>query len=106
MAGQKAGKSLTLKPLYDRVIVRRDAAEETHKGLIIIPDAAKEKMQTGVVVAAGEGRVSDLTNDIRPMSVKKDDKVLFGKFTGDEITVNGEELIMMREDQIYGIIKE
>lgn len=103
MATKPSGKE-TLKPLYDRVIVLADKADEMYKGAIIIPDSAKEKMQRGVVVAAGEGRVSDLTNDIRPMSVKAGDRVIFGKYTGDEIEIDGEKLLMMREDQIYGVI--
>lgn len=96
-------KKPVLLPLYDRVIVRRDKPADVAPGsLIIIPDSAQEKMQTGVVVAAGQGKVSDLTNEIRPMSVVAGDKVLFGKYTGDDIVIDGEELLMMREDQLYG----
>lgn len=95
----------TFTPLYDRVIVRRDQAPD-HKGAIIIPEAFKEKMQKGEVVAAGDGRVSDFTNEIRPMKVKSGDRVIFGKYTGDEIQIGEETLLMMREDQIYGIIHE
>lgn len=98
-------KKGALTPLYDRVIVRRDEPNEK-VGLIIIPDSAKEKMQRGTVVAAGQGRVSDLTNEIRPMQISEGDRVLFGKYTGDEIEINGEILIMMREDHVYGIINE
>lgn len=98
-----ANESFT--PLYDRVIVKRDEAPD-QVGRIIIPDAAKEKMQRGEVVAAGDGRVSDLTNEIRPMKVKAGDKVIFGKYTGDDIEIDGVKLLMMREDQIYGIINE
>lgn len=91
-----------LTPLYDRVIVRRDKPNEKYGvGLIIIPESAQEKMQRGVVIAAGTGKISDLTNDVRPMQVKPGDRILFGKFTGDPIEIDGEEFIMMREDAIY-----
>lgn len=92
-------------PLYDRVIVKRDDAPE-QIGSIIIPDVAREKMQRGIVHACGDGRISDLTNEVRTMKVKPGDRIIFGKYTGDEIDIDGEHFIMMREDQIYGIINE
>lgn len=105
MATASKDSKRKLTPLYDRVIIKRDEADE-YKGSIIIPATAQEKMQTGTVRAAGPGRVSDLTNEVRAMSVKEGDRVIFGKFTGDPIEIDGEELLMMREDQIYGIIND
>lgn len=104
---KQTSKGAILTPLYDRVIVRRDKADDTSKGgLIIIPDVAKEKMQKGTVIAAGTGRVSDFTNEVRPMLVKAGDRVLFGKYTGDSIEIDGEEFLLCRENDIYGILND
>jgi chaperonin GroES len=93
---------MAIKPLGDRVIVRPDAAEETTSFGIIIPDTAKEKPQRGSVVAVGAGKVE---NGVKvDMTVKAGDKVLYGKYAGTEITVDGEELMIMRESDILGII--
>lgn len=93
---------MAIKPLGDRVIVRPDAAEETTSFGIIIPDTAKEKPQRGSVVAVGAGKVE---NGVKvEMTVKAGDKVLYGKYAGTEITVDGEELMIMRESDILGII--
>jgi len=89
---------VSLKPIADRVIVRPAAAEETTKGGIIIPDTAKEKPQRGEIVAVGAGKKDE------PMTVKPGDKVLYGKYAGTEITIDGEELLMMRESDIFAII--
>src|SRR5690348_16605145 len=83
-----AATAPSFTPLYDRVIVLEDKAPD-YKGTIIIPDIAKEKMQRGQVIAAGDGRVSDFTNEIRPMKVKPGNRVIFGKYTGDPIEIDG-----------------
>jgi len=89
---------VNLKPLADRVLVRPSAAEETTKGGIIIPDTAKEKPQRGTVVAAGPGKKDE------PVSVKAGDTVLYGKYSGTEITIEGTEYLIMRESDIFAII--
>jgi chaperonin GroES len=92
-----------VKPLYDRVLVRRVDEKEQVRGGIIIPDSAKEKPQRGEVVAAGGGkRLED--GKIVPLDVRVGDKVLFGKYSGSEITVDGEELLILREDEILGVL--
>ncbi len=94
---------LKLKPLADRVIVKPMEAEEQTKGGIILPDTAKEKPVEGTVVAAGPGRVSDEGKAIA-MEIKKGDKVLYGKYSGSEVTVEGEDYLIMRESDIFAII--
>jgi chaperonin GroES len=89
--------------LQDRVIVKRIEEEEKSKGGIIIPDTAKEKPQEGKVVAVGKGKVND-DGKITPLDVKVNDRVLFGKYSGSEINIDGEELLIMREEDILGII--
>lgn len=91
-------KSLSIKPLADRVIVKPAAAEEKTKGGIIIPDTAKEKPQKGTVVAAGPGKKDE------PVTVKEGDTVLYGKYAGSEITVEGEDYLIMRESDILAIV--
>jgi chaperonin GroES len=91
-------KKASITPLHDRVIVRAAAAEEKTKGGIIIPDTAKEKPQRGTVVAAGPGKKDE------PMSVKAGDTVLYGKYAGTEINIEGEELLIMRESDILAIV--
>ncbi len=93
-----------IKPLHDRVIVRRIEEGEQIRGGIIIPDSAKEKPQEGEVVAAGEGKYKD-DGTRQPLDVKTGDRVLFGKYSGSEIKLDGEELLIMREDEILGIIE-
>lgn len=95
---------MKMRPLHDRVLVRRTADEETTAGGIIIPDSAKEKPQEGEIIAAGNGRVQD-DGSIRALDVKKGDRILFGKYSGTEVSVNGEELLIMREDDILGVIE-
>ena len=90
-------------PLHDRVLVKRVEPKETLKGGIIIPDTAKEKPQEGEIVAVGEGRTDDKGNRIK-MQVKKGDRVLFAKYAGSDIKVNDEECLILREDDILGII--
>jgi chaperonin GroES len=92
-----------VKPLYDRVLIRRIDQKEQVKGGIIIPDSAKEKPQQGEIVAAGGGKVLE-DGKVLPLDVKVGDKVLFGKYSGSEITVDGEELLILREDEILGVL--
>src|ERR1051325_10216454 len=92
-----------IKPLHDRVIVKRVDECEQVRGGIIIPDSAKEKPQEGEVIAVGEGKyLKDGTR--QPLDVKADDRVLFGKYSSSEVKIDGEELLIMREDEILGII--
>ena len=95
---------MKLKPLHDRILVQRIEEEKTTKGGIIIPDTAKEKPQEGKVVAAGPGKMGDDGKRI-PMDLKKGDRVLFAKYAGSEIKVDGVEHIFMREDDILGILE-
>ena len=95
---------MNVRPLQDRVIIQRIDGEEKTKGGIIIPDAAKEKPAEGKVIAAGKGKRSDDGNLV-PLSVKKGDRVLFGKYSGAEIKVEGEEYLIMKEDDILGVIE-
>jgi len=93
-----------VRPLHDRVIVRRLGEEEKSAGGIIIPDTAKEKPVQGEVVAAGKGKIME-NGDVRPLDVKTGDKVIFSKYAGTEIKLDGEEVLMMREDDILGVIE-
>jgi len=94
---------MALKPLHDRVLVRRVESDEKTSGGLIIPDSAKEKPAEGVIVACGEGARKD-SGELIAMAVKAGDKVLFGKWSGTEVTVDGEELLMMKESDIWGIL--
>ncbi|MCW1951255.1 MAG: co-chaperone GroES [Octadecabacter sp.] len=94
---------MAFTPLHDRVVVRRTEGEEKTAGGLIIPDAAKEKPAEGEVIAVGEGLRKD-SGELIAMAVKAGDKVLFGKWSGTEITLDGEELLMMKESDIMGII--
>ena len=96
---------MKIKPLRDRVIVRRLGEEEKTKGGIIIPDTAKEKPQEGEVVAIGSGKVLE-DGKVIPLEIKKGDRVLFGKYSGTEVKVDGEELLMMKEDDILGVVEK
>ena len=96
---------MKLRPLHDRVIVKRLEEEKTTPGGIVIPDTASEKPQKGEVIAVGSGRVLD-NGEVRPLSVKVGDKVLFGKYAGSEIVIDDEEFLVMREDDIMAIIEE
>ncbi len=93
-----------IKPLHDRVIVKRIEEGEQVRGGIIIPDTAKEKPQEGEVVAVGEGKRKD-DGTRQELDVKAGDRVLFGKYSGSEIKIDGEELLIMREDEILGVIE-
>ena len=94
---------MKIKPLSDRVIVKAEAAEEKTASGIILPDTAKEKPQEGKVVAVGPGRISDSGNAIK-MTVKVGDKVLYGKYSGTEVTVKNEEYLIMKENDIFAIL--
>jgi chaperonin GroES len=93
-----------IRPLQDRVIVKRIEEEEKSRGGIIIPDTAKEKPQEGKVVAVGQGKLGE-NGKLTPLEVKVNDRVLFGKYAGSEINLDGEEHMIMREDDILGIIE-
>ena len=95
---------MAFKPLHDRVLVRRVESEEKTSGGLIIPDSAKEKPSEGEIVAAGPGARKD-SGELIEMGVKTGDKVLFGKWSGTEVTIEGEELLMMKESDIMGIIE-
>jgi chaperonin GroES len=90
-------------PLHDRVVVRRVESEEKTKGGLIIPDTAKEKPSEGEVIAVGEGARKD-SGELIPMSVKTGDRILFGKWSGTEVRIDGEDLLIMKESDILGII--
>ncbi|MCU0912630.1 MAG: co-chaperone GroES [Rhodobacteraceae bacterium] len=94
---------MAFKPLHDRVLVKRVESDEKTKGGLIIPDTAKEKPAEGEVVAAGEGARKD-SGELIPMAVKKGDRILFGKWSGTEVTLDGQELLIMKESDILGII--
>jgi chaperonin GroES len=96
---------MSFTPLHDRVLVRRVESEEKTKGGLIIPDSAKEKPQEGEVVACGEGARKE-SGDLIPMSVKAGDKILFGKWSGTEVKLDGEDLLIMKESDILGIIMD
>jgi len=94
---------MNVKPLADRVIVRAAEAEEMTKGGIILPDTAKEKPQQGEVIAVGPGKVSD-SGSLVDMTLKTGDKVLYGKYSGTEISVDGEDVLIMRESDILAVV--
>ena len=96
---------MKIRPLQDRVIVKRIEEEEKSKGGIIIPDTAKEKPQEGKVVAVGKGKMTD-DGKITPLDVKVNDRVLFGKYSGSEISIDGDEHLIMREEDILGVIEK
>ncbi len=95
---------MQFRPLHDRVVVRRIDAEEKSKGGIIIPDTAKEKPQEGEIIAAGPG-ARDESGKVQPLDVKAGDRVLFGKWSGTEVRIDGEDLLIMKESDIMGIVE-
>ena len=95
---------MNIRPLHDRVVVRRLEEERTSAGGIVIPDSAAEKPMTGEVLAVGNGKVQE-NGDQRPLDVKVGDKVLFGKYSGTEVKVEGDDVLVMREDDIMGGIE-
>jgi chaperonin GroES len=94
---------MNIRPLYDRIVVRRIEQGEQVQGGIIIPDTAKEKPQEGEVVAVGQGKRLD-TGKVVALDVKAGDRILFGKYSGNEIKIDGEEYVIMREDEVLGIL--
>jgi chaperonin GroES len=96
---------MNIQPLHDRVLVKRVEEEEKTKGGIIIPDTAKEKPQEGIVVAVGTGRIEGEGKKKTPLDVKKGDRILFSKYAGTEVTIEGEEHLIMKEEDIIALIK-
>ena len=96
---------MNFRPLHDRVLVKRVEAEEKTSGGIIIPDTAKEKPQEGEVISVGKGKSND-EGKVFPLDVKAGDRVLFGKYSGTEIKIDGEEFLIMREEEVLGIVKK
>ncbi len=95
---------MTIRPLYDRVLIQRLDAQKTSPGGIVIPDSATEKPIEGEVIAVGRGKLLD-SGEVRPLDVKVGDKVLIGKYAGTEVTVEGTEYVVLREDDIMGVIE-
>ena len=95
----------TFTPLHDRILVRRVEEEEVTRGGIIIPDTAKEKPQEGEVISVGKGKSND-EGKVFPLDVKAGDRVLFGKYSGTEIKIDGEDFLIMREEEVLGILKK
>jgi chaperonin GroES len=96
---------MKVRPLHDRILVRRIAEEEKTKGGIIIPDSAKEKPAEAEVIAVGNGKSND-KGEVRPLIVKKGDRILFGKYTGNEIKIDGVDHLILREDDVLGVIEK
>ena len=94
---------MKIRPLHDRVVIRRMEEETTSAGGIVIPDSATEKPAQGEIIAVGNGKITD-SGEVRPLDVKVGDKVMFGKFSGTEVKIDGEELLVMREEDIVAVI--
>ena len=90
-------------PLHDRILVRRVEEADTTRGGIIIPDSAKDKPMEGAVISAGKGKISE-EGKVRPLDVKEGDRILFGKYSGTEIKIDGEDFIIMREEEVLGVL--
>jgi chaperonin GroES len=101
---KKGDSKVNIRPLHDRVIVRRLEEETKSPGGIVIPDTAKEKPIQGEVVAVGKGKILE-SGEVRPLDVKPGDRVLFGKYSGTEVKIGAEELLVMREEDIMGVIE-
>ena len=95
---------MNIRPLHDRLIVKREAAERKSPGGIVIPDTATEKPTFGKVIAVGKGKVLE-NGDIRALDIKTGDKILFGKYSGTEVKVDGEELVVMREEDVMAVVE-
>ena len=95
---------MKIRPLHDRVVIKRLAEDKTSPGGIVIPDSAAEKPIQGKVIAVGKGKVLE-NGEVRALELKKGDKVLFGKYSGTEVKIDGDEYIVMREDDIMGVIE-
>ena len=94
-----------VRPLHDRLLVKRVEEQETVRGGIIIPDSAKEKPQEGQVIAVGKGKVTE-DGKVLPLDVKEGDRILFGKYSGSEIKLDGEDLLILREDEVLGVLSK
>jgi chaperonin GroES len=94
---------MKIRPLYDRIVVKRIEEQETMRGGIIIPDSAKEKPQEGEVIAVGNGKRNE-DGKLIPLDVKAGDRILFGKYSGNDIKLDGEEYMIMREDEVLGVL--
>lgn len=95
---------MKIRPLHDRILVKRVEADEEVRGGIVIPDTAKEKPQEGEVVAVGEGKTLD-NGQVQKLNVKVGDRILFGKYSGTEVTLDDEEYLIMREDEVLGVLE-
>jgi chaperonin GroES len=95
--------AVSITPLHDRILVRRVQQAETTRGGIVIPDTAKDKPQEGEVIAAGKGKINE-AGEVRPLEVKEGDRILFAKYAGSEIKLDGEEFLILREDEVLGIL--
>ena len=91
-------------PLHDRILIRRVEEAETSRGGIIIPDSAKDKPQEGEVISVGKGKINE-EGKVRPLDVKEGDRILFGKYAGTEIKIDGEDFLIMREEEVLGILE-
>ena len=96
---------MKIRPLYDRIVVKRIEEQETVRGGIIIPDSAKEKPQEGEVVAVGKGKRNEKDGTLAPLDVQVGDRILFGKYSGSDIKLDGDEYMIMREDEVLGILE-
>jgi chaperonin GroES len=96
---------MKIRPLQDRILIKRVAEEEKTKGGIIIPDSAKEKPSEGEVVAVGAGKANE-KGVVRPIDLKKGDRILFGKYSGNEVKIDGVEHLLLREDEVLGVIEK
>jgi chaperonin GroES len=98
------GGSMNIRPLHDRLIVKREAEERKSPGGIVIPDTATEKPLFGKVIAVGKGKILE-NGEVRPLDVKAGEKILFGKYSGTEVKVDGEELVVMREEDVMAVVE-
>jgi chaperonin GroES len=101
---EKGAEPMNVRPLHDRILIKRIEEKETIKGGIIIPDTAKEKPQEGEVVAVGNGKKTE-EGKIIPLDVKKGDRILFGKYSGTEIKIDDQEYLILREDEVLGVLE-
>jgi chaperonin GroES len=99
-----AGETMKIRPLYDRIVVKRIEEQETVRGGIIIPDSAKEKPQEGEVIAVGKGKRNEKDGTLVPLDVQVGDRILFGKYSGSDIKLDGDEYMIMREDEVLGVL--
>jgi chaperonin GroES len=95
---------MKIRPLYDRIVVKRIEEQETVRGGIIIPDSAKEKPQEGEVIAVGKGKRNEKDGSLTPLDVQVGDRILFGKYSGSDIKLDGDEYMIMREDEVLGVL--